>query len=195
MQFYDTPRLTYDSGARYDDVTLPPSSKRKNMAKVKFTLKDVPDGDAIQTCTNLKTALTGNANFPTPPVTPVAFGALITTAQNKLTASDNAAAASKQAPADKDTAIAVMAAAANQLAGYVDLTANGDESMILIAGLANLLGLLALARLPQVKQVAPYDPRFQEDRIGIWVPCTGEAVGRVESALKGHQAEEVHVHA
>jgi hypothetical protein len=74
-------------------------------------------------------------------------------------------------------------------------TVIGYESMILIAGLANLLGLLALARLPQVKQVAPYDPRFQEDRIGIWVPCTGAAVGRVESALKGHQAEEVHVHA
>ena len=144
MQFYDTPGLMYDSGARYDDVTLPPSSKRKNMAKVKFTLKDVPDGDAIQTCTNLKTALTGNANFPTPPVTPVAFGALITTAQNKLTASDNAAAASKQATADKDTAIAVMAAAANQLAGYVDLTANGDESMILSAGLS-----VRAARAPQ----------------------------------------------
>jgi hypothetical protein len=71
----------------------------------------------------------------------------------------------------------------------------GYESMILIAGLANLLGMLALARLPQVKAVAPYDPRFQEDRIGIWVPCAPAETARIEAMLKGHGAEEVQVHA
>ena len=70
----------------------------------------------------------------------------------------------------------------------------GYESMILIAGLSNLLGLLALARLPQVKPVAPYDPRFQEDRIGIWVPCDAPAAARVEQMMKGGGAEEVQVH-
>jgi hypothetical protein len=75
------------------------------------------------------------------------------------------------------------------------MTVIGYESMILIAGLANLLGLLALARLPQVKAVAPYDPRFQEDRIGVWVPCDGQAAARVEQVMKGSGAEEVQVHA
>lgn len=75
------------------------------------------------------------------------------------------------------------------------MTILGYESMILIAGLSNLLGLLALARLPQIKQVAPYDPRFQEDRIGIWVPCDAATAARVEQAMKGQGAEEVHVHA
>jgi len=144
MANYDTPGLTYDSGALYDDLTPPPITTKKKMAKVKFTLSGVPDGDAIQTCSDLKTALTGNATFPTPPVTSVAFGTLITTAQAKLTASDNAAAASKQATADKDAAIAAMAAAANQLVAYVDLTANGDESKILSAGLS-----VRAARTPQ----------------------------------------------
>jgi len=74
-------------------------------------------------------------------------------------------------------------------------TVIGYESMILIAGLSNLLGMLALARLPQVKSVAPYDARFQEDRIGVWVPCEAAEAARVEQMLKGHQAEEVHVHA
>ncbi len=74
-------------------------------------------------------------------------------------------------------------------------TVIGYESMILIAGLSNLLGMLALARLPQFKAVAPYDPRFQEDRIGIWVPCGPEASARVGEMMKGHGAEEVHVHA
>lgn len=78
------------------------------------------------------------------------------------------------------------------LPGFVVI---GYESMILIAGLSNLLGMLALARLPQTKAVAPYDPRFQEDRIGIWVPCAPDVAPRVAEMLKGHEAEEVQVHA
>lgn len=70
----------------------------------------------------------------------------------------------------------------------------GYESMILIAGLSNLIGMLALGRLPQLKARAPYDPRFTEDRIGIWVPCGGEAAEKVRELLRGHGAEEVHLH-
>ncbi len=69
------------------------------------------------------------------------------------------------------------------------------ESMILLAGLTNLLGMMALARIPEVRPSAPYDPRFTEDRIGIWVPCRGDDVKKVEQLLNGHQAEEVQVHA
>ena len=71
----------------------------------------------------------------------------------------------------------------------------GYESMILLGGLANLFGMLALARLPELRPAAPYDPRFTEDRIGIWVPCGGDELPRVEASLKGHGAEEVQVHA
>ncbi len=69
------------------------------------------------------------------------------------------------------------------------------ESMILLGGLANLFGMLALARLPQLSPRAPYDPRFTEDRIGVWVPCAGDAAGRVVDTLKGLGAEEVTLHA
>jgi hypothetical protein len=69
------------------------------------------------------------------------------------------------------------------------------ESMILLAGLANLVGLLALARLPQLRSRAPYDPRFTEDRIGIWVPTRGDEAARVETLLRERGAEEVRVHA
>lgn len=71
----------------------------------------------------------------------------------------------------------------------------GYESMILLAGLANLLGMLALCRLPQIRATAPYDPRFQEDRIGIWVPCSPDATTKVEQMMKGQGAPEVQVHA
>jgi len=71
----------------------------------------------------------------------------------------------------------------------------GYESMILLGSLANLVGMLALARLPQLKARAPYDPRFTEDRIGLWVPCSGTATAQVKELLRGHGAEEVNVHA
>lgn len=71
----------------------------------------------------------------------------------------------------------------------------GFESMILLGGLANLFGMLALSRLPELKTSAPWDPRFTEDRIGIWVPCAGEAAVKVQEMLRGHGAEEVALHA
>jgi molybdopterin-containing oxidoreductase family membrane subunit len=71
----------------------------------------------------------------------------------------------------------------------------GYESMILLGSLANLFGMLALTRLPEVKGAAPWDPRFTEDRIGIWVPCSGEAAVKVQEMLRGHGAEEVTLHA
>ena len=71
----------------------------------------------------------------------------------------------------------------------------GYESMILLGGISNLLGMLALARLPELKPSAPYDPRFTEDKIGVWVPCVGEAALKVQEMLRGHGAEEVALHA
>jgi len=136
MAEYDTPGLTYDSGVLYADLMPPPAILKKNMAKAKFTLKNLPDNDVILKCTDLKVALTGNANFTNLPVTLAAFGTQIGTAQTKLTASDNALAASKLATADKDTEIETLIGMAMQIVGYVDLTANGDESKILSAGLS-----------------------------------------------------------
>ncbi len=69
------------------------------------------------------------------------------------------------------------------------------ESMILLAGLFNLIGMLALGRLPQARSRAPYDPRFTEDRIGVWVPARGGAAGPVEALMRESGADEVTVHA
>jgi hypothetical protein len=71
----------------------------------------------------------------------------------------------------------------------------GYESMILLGSLANLTGMLALGRLPATKSKAPYDPRFSEDRIGIWVPGSGETALKAQELMRGAGAEEVQVHA
>ena len=134
MAFYDTSGLTYDSGVLYDDV-IAPTKKGTKMAKVKLNFRGMSDSQVVQRCSDIKTALTNNANFTTPTPTMTAFAALITTAQTKLTTSDNAQVASKQATSDKDAAIAALLAATSQLATYVDLTAAGDESKIMSAGM------------------------------------------------------------
>jgi hypothetical protein len=84
-----------------------------------------------------------------------------------------------------------LVVAGKELVSLPPFVVIGYESMILLGGISNLLGMLALARLPQVKSKAPYDPRFTEDKIGIWVPCAGEEALRVQAMLRGHQAEEV----
>jgi hypothetical protein len=134
MALYDTPGLTYDSGVLYDDAAAP-TTRGTKMAKVKLDFRNLPDSEIIQQCTNIKTAMTGNETFATPTPTLTVFGTLITTAQTKLTTSDNAQTASKQATADKDAAIAALLAGVSQLATYVDLTAAGDESKIMSAGM------------------------------------------------------------
>ena len=82
-----------------------------------------------------------------------------------------------------------------ELVSLPPFVAIGYESMILLGSLANLVGMLALARLPQIRSKAPYDRRFSEDKIGIWVPCVAEDAKSVEQMMRGQGAEEVKVHA
>ena len=88
-----------------------------------------------------------------------------------------------------------LVAGGKELVSLPPFVVIGYESMILLAGLFNLIGMLALGRLPQTRARAPYDPRFTEDRIGVWVPAVGEETRGVEALLRGHRAEEVTVHA
>ncbi len=132
MTHYDAPGLMYDSGVLYDVV--PPPQPLKRMAQIKINFKGLSDLGIIQQCTNIKTAMTGNANFTTPTPTLTAFGTLITTAQAKLTASDTAQQTSKLATADKDATIAALLASVKQLSDYVSMVSAGDGVKIQSAG-------------------------------------------------------------
>lgn len=48
MPFYDAPSLTYDSGALYDDVSSPPPTQRRTVAKVKFQPSSLSDAATLQ---------------------------------------------------------------------------------------------------------------------------------------------------
>ncbi|MBI2526703.1 MAG: DUF3341 domain-containing protein [Candidatus Rokubacteria bacterium] len=67
----------------------------------------------------------------------------------------------------------------------------GFELTILFGGLATLLALLVLGRLPKLRPSPTYDPRFTLDRFGVAVACPPDRAGDVQTLLAGAGAEEV----
>jgi molybdopterin-containing oxidoreductase family membrane subunit len=67
------------------------------------------------------------------------------------------------------------------------------ELTVLFGSLMNFLSMIGLGGMPAWGLNEPYDPRFTEDRIGIWVPCTGNQIARVADSMRTAGAEEVHV--
>lgn len=65
------------------------------------------------------------------------------------------------------------------------------ELTILFGGIATLLGLVLLARLPRLRPSAGYDPRFTSDRFGVAVACAPDRGPSVRQILTAAGAEEV----
>lgn len=67
------------------------------------------------------------------------------------------------------------------------------ETTILFGALGNLLGFLLCARLPRRKTERQYDPRFSEDRFGIFIHCDESQAQTVMDLLRAAGAEEVRI--
>jgi Protein of unknown function (DUF3341) len=65
------------------------------------------------------------------------------------------------------------------------------ELMILFGGIATLIGMVTLGRLPQFRRSPSYDSRFTQDRFGVAVHCTPERAVSVRETLRTAGAEEV----
>lgn len=65
------------------------------------------------------------------------------------------------------------------------------EMMVLFGGIATLIGMVVLGRLPKFKPSAAYDPRFTNDRFGVAVHCTPDRTASVRDILGTAGAEEV----
>ena len=66
----------------------------------------------------------------------------------------------------------------------------GFELTVLIGALSSVLGVALLALLLR-NQGAAYDPRFSDDRIGIFVPAAGDQARAVEELVRTAGAVEV----
>lgn len=67
------------------------------------------------------------------------------------------------------------------------------ELTILLGALATIAGLIY--HTFRTHRAAPYDPRFTNDLIGLFVPCAPERQRAVEQLLRGAGATEVRVEA
>ena len=65
------------------------------------------------------------------------------------------------------------------------------ELTILFGALSTILGLIVHAR--HSTTLAPYDPRFSDDHIGVFVPCAAEQRSDVEKLLRSSGAVDVRV--
>jgi hypothetical protein len=65
------------------------------------------------------------------------------------------------------------------------------ELMILFGGIATLIGMVSLGRLPQFRTSPTYDPRFTNDRFGVAVHCAPERAASVREILRNAGAEEI----
>jgi Protein of unknown function (DUF3341) len=65
------------------------------------------------------------------------------------------------------------------------------ELTILFGGLATVLGMVLLARLPRLSPTPAYDPRFSNDRFGVAVRCAPGRESSVSAILQAAGAEEV----
>ncbi|HEY8122422.1 MAG TPA: DUF3341 domain-containing protein [Myxococcota bacterium] len=72
----------------------------------------------------------------------------------------------------------------------------GFELTILFGGLATLIGLLVVGRLPYGtfgKHDAAYSARFSAEEFGLAVSCKDRDVAEVDALLRAHHAKEVNL--
>jgi molybdopterin-containing oxidoreductase family membrane subunit len=65
------------------------------------------------------------------------------------------------------------------------------ELMVLFGGIATVIGMVVLGRLPKLRTSPAYDPRFTNDRFGVAVHCAPERAASVREILRSAGAEEV----
>ncbi|HEV8471688.1 MAG TPA: DUF3341 domain-containing protein [Methylomirabilota bacterium] len=65
------------------------------------------------------------------------------------------------------------------------------EMLVLFGGIATVIGLVVLGRLPRLRPSTSFDPRFTNDRFGVAVHCVAERSASVREILRGAGAEEV----
>jgi hypothetical protein len=131
--FYDS-GVCYDSGAYYDDVS-PPPTRKKHMPKPRLNLAQLSYEQKLTQANEIKTSMTGNANFPTPVPTLAAYGTLITTATTKHAEWTDTQLLAKQKTVERQAAFDALDAASTQLAGYVEAASGGDAAKIESAGM------------------------------------------------------------
>lgn len=79
------------------------------------------------------------------------------------------------------------------IATWIPFTVFGFEVMVLIGGLATVLGLFINARIPNIMHKVGYDGRFSHGDYGIWIETAPDKIAAAEQLLRKAGAVEVRV--
>lgn len=142
MAQYDSPAVFYDDPAVFYDALPTPTTKTKRMAKVRLGLDGYDPDGLVSFANQIKTAMTGNANFTTPNPSLATLGTEITTATTKIAAQKAAAQTALQATSDRDAALEILKSLLTSLGSYVENITLGDAVKIQSAGM-NVRGAAA----------------------------------------------------
>lgn len=104
------------------------------MAKSKITTREKTDSELIVFAQKHVTAMSGNANYPTPLPNTTEFATGLTAMQNSVQALAAAQQAVLQAVSVRDTARASLESLLSRRAAFVDVQSGGDEAKILSSG-------------------------------------------------------------
>lgn len=153
MANYDSPGIFYDDPAVFYDVVSSPEYPDTRMSKVRMSLDGLTPDELVSLANQIKTAITGNANYTTPNPTLASIGTLITTATTKVAAQKAAVQSAKQATEDRDVTLAALAAALISLASYVQNTSGGNAVIIQSAGMSVKAAASPIGALGQVQNL------------------------------------------
>jgi hypothetical protein len=76
------------------------------------------------------------------------------------------------------------------IAAIPAFVAIGFELTVLVGSLVTVVGIIVLPMMKSTRG-RPYDPRFSDDRIGVFVPCGADQAPRVEQLFAQHGSVEV----
>ena len=164
MADYDDSSSVYDGAVYYDEPGAPQPEKIK-MAKVKLSLGTMSPDQILSLADQIVTAMTGNANFPTPNPPLASVSTALATATAKVAAQKAAVLAARKATDDRDAAIAALVALLTSLGDHVSSVSGGNRVKIESAG----MGVKASG--------APVGPLAQVPNLSV---TAGDAEGRLD---------------
>ncbi|MBC8115099.1 MAG: fibronectin type III domain-containing protein [Candidatus Saccharimonas sp.] len=153
------------------------------MAKVKLSLRNLTVPQKVQFMRQIVTAMTGNADYPTPSP-PLAT---ITTLANQLETDFNAAEASRLVSEQKTAVMGTSEDAADagltQLGAHVDNASGGDEEKILGAGMDVRATPAPVGSLPAPQGLVATIGDFDGEIDNVWDAVRGASSYVMEKSV------------
>jgi hypothetical protein len=146
---------------------------RKEMAKVKLNLSRLSPEQLLQQANDIKSAMTGNPNFPNPIPSLETVGGFITGSQAKVSEWNANQSAGQMILTGRNTMLDGLRACLSQLGSYVEAASAGDELKIQSAGMGVRGAAVSVGTPDQVTNLALTAGDAEGELDAQWDAVTG----------------------